>query len=463
MLIKRRDINIIGTMVLAALVAVVLLSLNSASADQSEATYEGSDACLVVCHGTQFDNWNATSHGIDFATEWYRDDVLTNKYTYSDGSCASCHVIGYNQTDKGGYDPAYAWNSDENSHLLRIGCENCHGPGSEHIISDSDDKTTTINQLVDQYSESCAGTTDGACHGGYRQYGNDTILGWSRTAHAEEAPEYAQQLDCSHCMSTEGAIATMEGTPLTELPESVTWKQTCTACHDPHPDETNTNNYQLRVSEEIICEQCHYTTSELGDEELHHPTKEMREGTVGIGVTATSYMPDVNCVECHHYNSPHGTDYSEYKQGHSWAPQPEACVVCHDVDGTAPLYNVTTAQEEIDELHENFATTLATVSPNIETMKEKKAYADENNIWTTTGMNDTYYEALWNFGLATEDGSNGTHNPEYAEALMLDANTKALEVIAAVDSTPIPETPGFEAIAFIAALGIALIILRRRK
>ena len=456
---KVKEIHLIEVTVVIVILAAVFmfLSSNVATADQSEAIYVGSDTCNT-CHSTQYDYWDDTSHGTDFATEWIYHGNLTNKYTHCGDSMLPCHTIGYNQIDKGGYSPAYAWDSTENANLLGIGCENCHGPASVHTGSmDADD----INQVVDQYAGSCGGTTDAGCHADNRQYGNGTILGWSGTAHALEAPEYAQSLDCSHCMSTEGAIAKMDGTPLTELPESVTWKQTCAACHDPHPDETNTNDYQLRVSEEEICEVCHYTTSELGDEDIHHPTKEMREGTAGIDVADISYMSDVSCVECHMYSTGHGV--TPVKQGHSFTPQPEACVVCHDGVTALPEYNVTTAQEEIDELHESHESTYNTVNPNIETMKEKKTFAEENNIWTNE-MNDTYCEALWNFGLATEDGGKGAHNPDYAEALMQDANTKALSVISAVNNaTPSGGTPGFEIIVFIAALGLAFAILRRRK
>ncbi|MHA2309161.1 MAG: ammonia-forming cytochrome c nitrite reductase subunit c552 [Candidatus Heimdallarchaeaceae archaeon] len=449
------------------LIAVVLLFLSSnvVTADQSEATYVGSDACNT-CHSTQYGYWDETFHGISFFddSEWMYNGNLTDKYIRCGDSMLPCHTVGYNQVEKGGYNPAYTWDSDENAHLLGVGCEDCHGPGSEHTSSMN---SNDINQVLDQYSGSCNGLAVGECHSGSRQYGNDTIPGWSESLHSkatkEPLPEYVTgNVECSHCMSNEGSIANLEGTALTVDTEDLTWGVNCGVCHDPHPDPSNTNHYQLRASEEVICEKCHYTTSELGDEELHHPTTEMREGKAGIDVTDTTYMEDVSCVGCHMYNSAHGTAPSEYKQGHSWIPQPEACVVCHEVNGTAlPVYNVTTALAEIEELQSNYATTYNTVNPNIETMKEKKEFAEEEGIWTTD-LNDTYYEALWNFGLATTEGSNGTHNPDYTEALMLDANVKALGIIDTVDNTPIG-TPGFELIALLAAIGIAMIILRRKK
>ncbi len=451
------------SLMLTILITIFLISLYSVSADQSNATYTGSEQC-GLCHNAQFNQWDNTPHGIYFFddSEWLYNGVPTNKLTRCGDSMLPCHTVGYNDIDHGGFDPDQSWDSDHNINLLGIGCEDCHGPGSEHISSSSD-RVSNINQIVDQYAGSCGGTDDAGCHGGSRQYGNESIQGWSESAHSNEAPEYAQTVACMSCRSTEGFIARAEGNPLTELPEDVTWSIKCGTCHDPHPETTNTNDYQLRVSEDEICEMCHYSTSSLGSEEVHHPQLEMRTGDAGVDVNDMTYMADVNCVECHHYNSPRGTNISEFNQGHSWTPTPEACVVCHDGVTALPEYDVSTAQAEIDKIHTDFASTFSSVNPNIEEMKNKKIYAEEKGIWTNN-MNDTYFEALWNFGLATADGSNGTHNPDYANTLMLDANTKALDVISAVNSAPLPsEQPGFEFIAFIITLGIVFIIYKRRK
>ena len=222
-------ISLVKYGILITAIAIILITLNAVYADQSNATYTGTETCTSTpCHNDQFDGWNDTFHGIDF-TVWDYHGSPTNKYTYAGGGCVSCHVIGYNQTSIGGYDPAYAWNSTENEDLLGIGCEDCHGPGTEHLSSY---QASDIDQVIDPLAESCGGTVDAECHAGARQYGNETIDGWSASAHSTGVASYAQRLDCSHCMSTEGFIATAEGNPLTSLPDDVTWKQTCGACHE---------------------------------------------------------------------------------------------------------------------------------------------------------------------------------------------------------------------------------------
>jgi hypothetical protein len=415
-------------------------------ADQSSATYTGTDTCTSVpCHEEQFNAWNDTMHGIDFEV-WDYHGSPTNKYTYAGGGCIPCHVIGYNQTANGGYDPAHAWNSTENEDLLGIGCEDCHGQGSDHRSSPS---SNNIDQVIDPLAGSCGGTDDAGCHATYRQYGNETIHGWSSSGHATGVAGFAQRLDCSHCMSTEGFIATAEGNPLTSLPDDVTWKQTCGACHDPHPDPgQETHEAQLRLAPEEICGTCHRSTSEYGSESIHHPTKEIREGNVGVGVSNTTYMPNVSCYECHMWSTGHGTPPAEAKQGHMMEPRAEACVECHEVNGTAlPEYNVTTAQAKIDELHANFTATHDAVEHNITSMMENKSIIEGTYLWTPA-IEEAYYDACWNFGLAAENGGNGNHNPEYSEALMQDANTKALMVLDAIPEnfTEIGITPSSDTV-----------------
>ena len=69
-----------GSITIAILIAVLIfLSGNGVIADQSEATYVGTDACKP-CHLNQYENWDDTFHGTSFfdETEWMYDDVLTN-------------------------------------------------------------------------------------------------------------------------------------------------------------------------------------------------------------------------------------------------------------------------------------------------------------------------------------------------------------------------------------------------
>jgi formate-dependent nitrite reductase cytochrome c552 subunit len=68
--------------------------------------------------------------------------------------CAVCHTTGaplYNQPQvatQNGYDPSVVWNDYHHNVLfLRVQCENCHGPGSQHVLSGGD--TRLINRIPD--------------------------------------------------------------------------------------------------------------------------------------------------------------------------------------------------------------------------------------------------------------------------------------------------------------------------
>jgi Cytochrome c554 and c-prime len=84
-------------------------------------TYIGAGKCKM-CHsgaakGAIYETWEKSSHA----------SALTNLPgdKQKDPACLGCHTTGYG---KGGYDPA----SETAATLAGVGCESCHGPGSEY-------------------------------------------------------------------------------------------------------------------------------------------------------------------------------------------------------------------------------------------------------------------------------------------------------------------------------------------
>jgi hypothetical protein len=78
--------------------------------------YVGSESCRS-CHEAAYKWWRNTKHGRAYAT-------LERVHKEFDLSCVGCHVVGYNQP--GGSTVTHVEN------LKDVGCENCHGPGSQH-------------------------------------------------------------------------------------------------------------------------------------------------------------------------------------------------------------------------------------------------------------------------------------------------------------------------------------------
>lgn len=80
--------------------------------------YKGMEQCKE-CHLLQYENWQNTFHAEAYET-------LVKDSSNYDVECLPCHTTGY--SEPGGYSIAQA----EESHLLNVQCESCHGPGSNH-------------------------------------------------------------------------------------------------------------------------------------------------------------------------------------------------------------------------------------------------------------------------------------------------------------------------------------------
>ncbi len=82
--------------------------------------YVGSQACGGDCHQGAVDWWTGHAHGRAYAT-------LTELDKEFNLSCVGCHVTGYMKA--GGSTVTH--NLD--GALVNVGCESCHGPGSDHV------------------------------------------------------------------------------------------------------------------------------------------------------------------------------------------------------------------------------------------------------------------------------------------------------------------------------------------
>jgi len=80
--------------------------------------YVGSKACQE-CHSYEYEMWSSKAHADAFAT-------LEEVGSQFDPECVICHVVGMD------YESGFVW-PGQTDHLKNVGCENCHGPGSEHI------------------------------------------------------------------------------------------------------------------------------------------------------------------------------------------------------------------------------------------------------------------------------------------------------------------------------------------
>lgn len=91
---------------------------NAVPGVEPAATYVGSAAC-AGCHAESSATWSKSGHAHAF------ESLLRTK-SDADPSCIRCHTVGFGEP--GGY-----LRSIGNEKLVNVGCESCHGPGSEHV------------------------------------------------------------------------------------------------------------------------------------------------------------------------------------------------------------------------------------------------------------------------------------------------------------------------------------------
>ena len=82
--------------------------------------YAGSESCKA-CHEYEYGKWSRNVHAHAYA-------ILERVGSQFDPECAVCHVVGME------YESGFV-SEQKTGHLKNVGCENCHGPGSEHIIT----------------------------------------------------------------------------------------------------------------------------------------------------------------------------------------------------------------------------------------------------------------------------------------------------------------------------------------
>jgi len=89
--------------------------------------YTGSESCKP-CHEYEYEKWSNRAHAHAYAT-------LEKAGSQFDPECVVCHVVGME------YVSGFV-SGQISGYLKNVGCESCHGPGSEHIRTLGKVKTT---------------------------------------------------------------------------------------------------------------------------------------------------------------------------------------------------------------------------------------------------------------------------------------------------------------------------------
>jgi hypothetical protein len=110
-------------------------AVQSAAPLPGQDQYLGSENCMN-CHKSQYEQWQTTQHAHAFATlERVQKDATPE--------CVQCHVVGFGR-------PAGYQSAAKSAKLKNVGCESCHGYGTQHDMF-----ATTKGQVGEAVCTTC--------------------------------------------------------------------------------------------------------------------------------------------------------------------------------------------------------------------------------------------------------------------------------------------------------------------
>ena len=275
--------------------------------------------------------WDVTHHvwrpyfvakGTDWWEQFYPSD---NMQRPTGPTCDGCHSVDYNIHTK----QVAEWN---------VGCERCHGPGSEHVEHPT--RGNTLNPARMDYVR--ANDTCIQCHSQGRPLSSpiegryyDWPVGYQPGLHLQDFWQLEEhtlgQLSFTHFPDGTAHKNRMQGN---DFAQSVMYHRgiTCADCHDVH----GTANYaQLRKPADQICLDCHGPSSPNGP---HTPTlaahTHHKDGSTGSQCVAC-HMPQIQSegvpgavVHAHTFRVITPAMSDQYKI-------PNPCTLCHTDKTTA--------------------------------------------------------------------------------------------------------------------------------
>ena len=150
----------------------------------------------------------------------------------------------------------------------------------------------------------------------------------------------------------------------------------------------------------------------------HGPQSTFLEGIEGGEIAGFEYpaagsafhRTGSSCTNCHM-----GEDSGANDGNHSWVPTTTSCTQCHE-----NIENIPTDSEgnfAIEDYEERMA--------NLKALLTANGLLDADGRYVQGDFPLAQAQALWNYILIEEDASRGTHNPNYAKAL-IDNSIEAL-------------------------------------
>ncbi len=447
---------------------VATVSAGSATLTQiiTGATFVGIKAC-GTCHSVA-----VGGESVDKATSWsktahaqiFKDGMNGVASDHYSASCLGCHTVGYDTdpatANNGGFSSVVqklSWvfptvlkpgTYDAVPEALRnvgnIQCENCHGAGSQHVISGGNRSLISVNRS----SGDC-----GQCHGALTHHFRTAEWGNSVHASATSYPSGAGHEGCVGCHAGPGFV---ERVKKGEVKNTAYQPINCQTCHDPH-GQTGIDHL-IRTTPPVIlkdgtgvadagkgalCMTCHqarqhaeaFVATTAGSARFgphHGPQADMLAGanavSYGLSIPSSAHMFAVEdtCVGCHMQAVAESATAFKFAGGHTFKVKADVpgkgtvelvaeCQKCHgprlttfnfpllDYDGDGKIDGV---QTEVQHLLDK----LSALLPPVGTVKTQLKI---DSTWNPAQLRGSY-----NWQFVSDDGSKGIHNTAYTVGLL---------------------------------------------
>ena len=429
--------------------------------------YVGAASCSD-CHANAHQNWSQTGHAQAFET-------LRAIGQEKNQACVGCHTVGFGT-------PLGFKNEAATPHLAGVQCENCHGPGGNHVANVRD---VSARPKVTIAAEVCGG-----CHSDFH---HPTFDEWKTSAHGKPNPDVSasilaqgesRMLACGACHSGAVRSALLQrvehpSTPLPSRQDAAYFPVTCSVCHDPHSNPSasdsdsraqlrnplfSTANFSYSTSTNTtfaatqnpniqLCGQCHNMRGARWQDTSrpphHSPQYNILVGQgafdAGKPIIAAHGQISTQCVQCHthpHPADPLSPENPNYT-GHAFEVRTENCVVCH--------IETSTVERVVERTQTNLKAQIESVRALLDLWATNQAPAEQQAkygrlVWeyTTPGVlsnptgdakvvgptaieqakvPDAIKQARLNLYLVQHDGSFGVHNGDYSRHLLRVATT----------------------------------------
>jgi hypothetical protein len=440
----------------------------------------GSYPKCMTCHqGTPafsaiFTRWKDSKHGLALKKE-----MTTGPASFG-VNCLKCHTTGYNSNlaaTNGGFDDiaaniGYVYSGPPNPlkwdtlkaagsgalvNLATVGCEMCHGAGSQHAAAPS-----PSNIAINYEAGACM-----RCHDSPPYYRTFNQFAQTRHSQAVWSSSFAQGAtsqnnsmgNCIRCHDAKGYINYSYGrtTNTTGWTEANQTDLGCSMCHDPHG---TTNPASLRFTPTVgdtLGTGESYTNLVSGEGKLCmncHKARRNNITYVPSGAITSSWGPH-HSTQTDNLLGKNASEFNgPYISSIAHKSLQGACVTCHMAADTTAINkdkvgSHTWRMSNPDNGYDN-TTACKTCHGNINSFEEIIATADydgdgtvepfqvefdglvrllrialppvgiDSVSWSMINTNNNLAErkAFWNYMLISYDGSRGVHNPKYAISVL---------------------------------------------